>query len=230
MDEIIVRAARALPHMPRLRILSRLARSEEANPTNLARELGMGLNVVCTHLRTLSTAALIQRRKSGTWCYYRAESPYGERTFSGRLTTWLGEVLRSSSPARKNLGPREVRDIRLTPEDAEVHRLLFESATAFTDLRRLQILRYLSGHETAAASHLMTELSMSREAVRRHMQKLTHRGYVVTLKGRGVSLAYQLASTFKTPVHAEMFGIVRSTWEQKHHGPREVRDTSARPS
>ena len=224
MDETIVRAARTLASLPRLCILSHLARNEEHNPTALARQLKMRLNVVCTHLRVLSTAGLIQRRKSGTWCFYRAESPYSMQAFSGKLTDWIRHLLTSRLGGGENRGPREVRDSRLGREDTELHALLFECATAFTDLRRIQMLRYLSRRGTATVSALMTELSMSRDAVSRHTQKLVRRGYLTSQRGTGRCLTYQLAPSFRTPVHAQMLAIVCSTWEEQNRGPREVRD------
>jgi DNA-binding transcriptional ArsR family regulator len=104
MDEIIVRVARAIASQPRLRILSLLARETEITPTRLAAELRLPLNVLSLHLRTLSTAGLVGRRKSGAWCHYRAESPYDKTTLSGKLAEWLRSLLESPERSIKHLG------------------------------------------------------------------------------------------------------------------------------
>jgi DNA-binding transcriptional ArsR family regulator len=110
MDAIIVRLARAVASWPRLRIVSLLARGEEMTPTRLAEELRLPLNVLSLHLRSLATAGLIGRRKSGVWCHYRAESPYDETTPSGKLAAWLKSLPGTAQGTRKNPGLREVRD------------------------------------------------------------------------------------------------------------------------
>lgn len=53
MDEIIVRVARAIACLARLRMLTLLATEGEMAPTELADALGMRLNLVCDHLRRL---------------------------------------------------------------------------------------------------------------------------------------------------------------------------------
>ncbi len=213
MDEIIVRLARAIASRPRLRLLSLLARRESLPPTRLAAELRLPLNVVSLHLRALVTAGLISRRKSGTWCHYRAESPYDETTVSGSCMTWLREILPFPERLLESLGLHEARQNVNGPE-VELHRLVFEAATAFTDLRRIQILRYLSQKGRAAGLQLEESLGMSPQALSRHMRKLARRGYVRTRR-QGRVVHYELSPTDKTAVHARMFAIVRSTWDKK---------------
>jgi DNA-binding transcriptional ArsR family regulator len=236
MDEIIVRVARAIASLPRLRLLSCLARGVEVNPKKLAEKLQMPANAVSTHLRTLLGAGLVQRRRSGAWSYYKADSPYGENTLSGKLTTWLRSALHASTRARKNPGLQEVRDGFFRPgpdahadagdgasDDAGadpeslLHTIVFEAATAFTDLRRLQILRHLDRQGAVTTQHIVADLSMSAQAASRHITKLRRRGYVRTRDGQADAchLVHELNGTFKTPVHAEMFAIVRSVWKTR---------------
>jgi DNA-binding transcriptional ArsR family regulator len=211
MDEIIVRVARAIASELRLRILSLLAREQEMTPTRLAAELRLPLNVLSLHLRTLTTAGLISRRKSGTWCHYRAESPYDATTLSGKLASWLRSLLASAGRSGENPGLHEVRDGSAVPE-ARLHESIFEAATAFTDLRRLQILRYLTRQPAATAQEMVEALRLSSQACDRHMQKLTRRGYVQT-RNDGQQIVYELNSAAKTAVHGRMFEIVRTSWK-----------------
>jgi len=209
MDEIIVRVARTIASRPRLRILSRLARVKEVNPKALAGKLKTPLNAVSLNLRALAVAGLVLRRKSGAWCYYRAESPYAQDTLSGQLTAWLRALLSAPAQPAKSLGLQEVRDGRARA-DTRLHDTIFDAATAFTDLRRLQILRYLADNGAATTDKLRRELSMSSQAVSRHTRKLRRRGYVQAGKAGGGAMAYELSSEFKTPIHAEMLRIVHA--------------------
>ena len=213
MDEIIARAMRALASQPRLQMLSLLTQGEQT-PTQLAKALRLSLCAVSRHLRVLVTANLITRRKSGGWCHYRAESPYPDPTFSGTLAAWLYDLLKPQPTRPANHpGVAQVRDDFTEPQ-AALHRVLFEAATAFTDLRRLQLLRYLGLHPSATAQDLEKALSMSPQALRRHMRKLARRGYVQT-QPVARAVVYHLQQDAKTPIHRRLFDIVRAAWEQR---------------
>ena len=216
MDEIILRVARALASRPRLRILTFLARQGETTPTTLADELGMPLNTVSRHLRALTTAGLITGRKSGPRCHYAATSPYGPKTLSGAITRWLHRLL-ATDAAEDNRGLPEVRDYPVSGSDpdSQLHAAVFEAATAFTDLRRIQILRLLTTRGEATVSDLVTELSMSEDAVSRHTTKLRRRGYLEARRAGGRTLAFRLAWEAKSPIHQRLFEIVRDTWEER---------------
>jgi len=211
MDEITVRVFRTIACLTRLRILSHLARADEVAPTTLARELGVPLDLVCAHLRRLSVAGLILRRRSGAWCYCAARSPYGSETLSGKTTSWLREALRRPEQVTKNCGPVQVRNSSPADADARLHRLIFEAATAFGDVRRLQILRRLARGDAVGVQVLTRELRMSEAAVCRHTAKLIRRRYVNACRV-GRCLAYRLAPESATPVHAALLEIVRATW------------------
>ena len=110
MYEVIVRIARAIACLPRLRILSCMASADEVMPTDLARELGMSRDLVAAHLRRLSAAALIQRRRSGVRSYCIASSPYAESTISGEMATWLRQILGNPRRAMKNSEVEQARN------------------------------------------------------------------------------------------------------------------------
>jgi DNA-binding MarR family transcriptional regulator len=182
-------------------------------PTRLAEELRLPLNMLSLHLRSLATAGLIMRRKSGAWCHYRAESPYKETTPSGRLAAWLKSLLGAAQDNAENSALHEVRD-SFCDLQLGLHRDLFEAATAFTDLRRLQILRRLAQQGPGTVKQLKSALSMSPQALSRHMIKLIRRGYVQARRA-GAELVYDLNSSAKTPIHGRMFEIVQASWKKR---------------
>ena len=205
MDEIVIRLARAIASRPRLRILSCLAQRDEVTPTALHRELHLPLNALSNHLRLLMAVGLIRGRRSGARCHYAFRSPYGEQTLSGAMSRWLNRLLGTSG--NEEAGPGQ------TPQ--ELHLMVFEAATAFTDLRRLQILRHLDSHVEATAEECVSQLRMSPPAVSRHMAKLGRRGFVVAKhKGKGV-WAFQVASKPKSAIHGRMHAIVRHVWQER---------------
>jgi len=214
MDEIVMRVARTLASFERLKILSRLAVAGERSPTQLGRELGMSLNSLSGHLTRLTTAGLIKRRRSGGWAYCVRGSPYGPSTLSGMTEAWLRKVLSAPRRALKDCGDEEARDLSADKAQTRVHQLVFEAATAFTDLRRLQIARHLSAGREANAEALREKLSMSAWAICRHTNKLIRRGYL-SRRSEGRVVFYRLAAKFKTPIHAKLFEMVRATWGQK---------------
>ncbi|MBM3890522.1 MAG: helix-turn-helix transcriptional regulator [Verrucomicrobia bacterium] len=214
MDEIIVRVARAIASRRRLRILTRLARHGETTPTPLAATLGMPLNTLSAQLRLLASVGLIQGRKSGAQCYYALRSPYNEHTFSGSMSRWLNRLLSSDADTKNDRGLPEVRD-RPSPGAEGLHATLFEAATAFTDLRRLQILRHLETRSEATVEDLVEQLSMSEYAASRHIRKLARRGLISVQKNATRQLILRPTSKYKTPVHQRMHEIVRATWREE---------------
>ena len=210
MFDLVVRIARTIASRLRLRILTELVRHGEVTPTSLAGTLGMPLNTLSAHLKALTVAGLISSRKSGAQCYYAAESPYNERTLSGSLAKWLRQILRGAGTPEDSRGLPEVRDYG--PDVDTVHKTLFEAATAFTDARRLQLLRYLESHGEATVESLIDTLEMSEDAVSRHTTKLRRRGYVESRRREDRTIVYRLSSAPKTPLHGRLFEIVRRNW------------------
>ena len=214
MDEITMRVARAVACVLRLRVLALLACEGEMAPSVVARELGVSLALVCTHLRRLSSAGLIRRRRSGVWCYCSAESPYPDDALSGAISRWLNSLLRGSPKGRAPNGAASARRARGSDPGAAPLRVIFEAATAFTSVRRLQILRRLGTGGPADAATLMQELHMSDAAVSRHTSKLIRRGYVSAARD-GRRLVFRLARRAKSPVHARLLSIVRREWAKR---------------
>lgn len=220
MDDIIVRVARAVACPTRLRILSRLVQNGETMPTGLAEHLGMPNNTVSAHLRRLSSAGLILRRRSGLRCYCAAQSPYSDNALSGKITSCLRKIL--TQPAKTMNGIKNCAVLKLCNFDGDgrhrhntknrLHEIIFDAATAFTNHRRLQILRRLT-QGVAAAEGFTEQLRMSDRALRRHSAKLIRRGYVAVCRVDG-GLGYRLAPKAKTPVHSKLFKIIRAEWHK----------------
>lgn len=212
MDEIIVRLSRVISCYERLRILSLLVRDGERSPTAISRELGLSANALSGHLAKLAAVGLIRRRRSGGWSYCVAESPYGATTLSGKTSRWLCGLLANPERALKSCTVADLR-IRSGKSAADpLHRVVFEAATAFADLRRLHILRYLDRSGEATSAKLSSALKMSPWAVGRHTDKLLRRGYLVSQTVEK-TVRYRLADKFKTPIHAWMWEIVRTSWK-----------------
>ena len=211
MSELIVRVFRTVACHTRLRIISRLFEGEEALPSQLARDLRLRRDLVSSHLARLASVGLIQRRRSGARCHCAAVSAYSDRTLSGQVVAWLREALAAPLP-RSAAGAR--RGARAPWALADAANVVFDAATAFTSVRRVQILRRLAQGDGVSVSKLMRELSMSDAAVSRHMGKLVRRGYVCAAHS-GRPLAYRLAPDAKTPHHSRLFDIVRAHWERQ---------------
>jgi DNA-binding transcriptional ArsR family regulator len=209
MVEIIVRMARTLACPERLRILSYLVTEGETSPSEMSRRLRIARNALSMHLARLTTVGLIKRRRSGPWSYCIAESPYGPGTLSGMTSEWLRTILAQPAQTLQHCGLHELRNASASECSRQLHRLIFEAATAFTDLRRLQIVGFLAQEGEIGAYTLGEHLQMSAWAVGRHTDKLERRGY---LRSRTVDekVLYGLANTFKTPVHARLWEIVQT--------------------
>jgi DNA-binding MarR family transcriptional regulator len=213
MNEIIMQVARALACRPRLRILSMLVTEDEASPTALARRSRMLLPVVSAHLRRLVAVGLIQRRRSGTWSYAVARSPYGTQAFSGRVAAWLFSVLKNPTqhlPPEASEDPSPSQDGNV---EARLHDLIFNAATAFANVRRLLILEHLADEDAHDGDELAAKLKMSRPALSRHTAKLVRRGYVAT-KRAGHRLRLSLVEHGKTRIHGEFLGLVQAEWKK----------------
>jgi DNA-binding transcriptional ArsR family regulator len=209
MYEIIVRLSRAIASRPRLRILSHLAQHGETTPTMLQRELRLPLNVLSAHLRTLSSVGLISSRRSAARCHYDFRSPYPKNTLSGEMSSWLKELLRKAT-AKDSEPIREPRRRSSQAGGAGVHPVIFDAATAFTDLRRLQVLAYLQVHTRATGEVLVAQLKMSRFAVCRHTAKLRRRGMITAGRGGKRELTFQLSAQPKSATHGRMRDIIQA--------------------
>jgi DNA-binding transcriptional ArsR family regulator len=214
MDELIVRLMRTLANQERLRILSFLFTQGEKPPSEIAHKLGLLDSVLSSHLAKLAAVGIVQRRRSGGWIYCAAVSPYAETTLSGKTTEWLKRLLTSAVATVKDYGLREVRNSPDGDAEGVLRQVIFDAATAFTDVRRIQIVRHLFLKGASSMETLCDDLKMSIPAACRQTDKLVRRGYVLT-QSRGLDATFSIAKEFKTRVHAELWEIVRESWKEK---------------
>jgi len=214
MNDIIVRLSRAIASRPRLRILSYLAQHGETMPTRLQSELGLPLSAVSQHVRVLSVVGLIRSHRSGVRCYYEFRSPYNEQTLSGKMSRLLRKLLEKPSGSN-DCELYKVRNDSPPGAKRTLHDVVFDAATAFTDLRRLQILQHLQTHPQATAQELISQLKMSGYAASRQTAKLRRRGFLASQRIGGKQLSFRLSREFKTAVHAQMLEIVRTAAGRK---------------
>ena len=183
----------------------------EKAPPVLGGELGMGRHVVSSPLRLLTAAGLLPRRRSGAWAYCIAASPYSDDTLSGALSTWLRQVLCDPTRTQEDCRVRELCNLSEPEAERVLRELLFEAATAFTNVRRLQLLRLLTERGELTVEAITEKLHMSEHALSRHAAKLLRRGYLAARRV-GHCVVYQLPEEFKTPIHARWMEIVRAHW------------------
>jgi biotin operon repressor len=126
--------------------------------------------------------------------------------------SWLFGILRNPAEAMRDCRLSQVCNFPDNQSTTPSHTAIFDAATAFTNVRRLQILRRLNKDDVVTSEVLSQELSMSESAVSRHTAKLIRRGYVNLAQSKR-PLGYRLAGKFKSPIHARLFKIVRSQWE-----------------
>jgi len=214
MQEIMVRVFRAIACRTRLRMFARLAGAEELTPTELARVLHIGRDLVCAHAARFSAAGLIKRRRSGSRCYCIAESPYSRQTLSGEVCAWLRDALRAPTSVATGRSHGGGRGSVVSASSADAERAVFEAVTTFANLRRLMILRHLADGRSADAPELVRELKMSMPAVNRQIGKLVRRGYVRAVAS-GKRTRYQLVASGKSPLHARLFEIVSAQWDDE---------------
>jgi len=211
MDEVIVRVLRTVACQTRLRILAHLLGAKEATPTQLARELGIELDLACAHLSRLAAAGLILRRRSGLRCFCIARSPYSDKTLSGQVLAWVRDALRAESPTGPRTRPPDSANVTAMAPVPQSHTIVFHAATAFTNLRRIQLLRRLEDGKPADVAALTRELRMSGAALGRHVRKLMRRGYVRAAQHKGRHL-YRLTRDGATPLHARLLELVAAHW------------------
>jgi DNA-binding transcriptional ArsR family regulator len=213
VDEIIVQVCRAVACRARLKLIAALAVEKEVAPSRLAATAQMSEPQVCAHLRRLSTSGLICRRHSGTWSFAVAQSPYGESAISGQVSRWLFKLFKSPIKTIANQSVAANSPSKSSPEELLAD-TVFNAATGFTNLRRLQILRHIKRNGHGDIESLSVALKMSPSAASRHLSKLENRA-MVTAERNGAILHFRLPDTWKSPLHKELWSMIASQWEKE---------------
>jgi DNA-binding transcriptional ArsR family regulator len=211
--EAIAATCRCLACDVRLRIIHSLCHEEELAATTLAQRVGVSVELGAHHLRRLMSCSLIQPRRSGRHVYYTLLptaappdrfAPVGllRRAFRDlRWTTegWDAKELVHLAPPRAPLPGDDL----LRAMD-----VVFDAATAFAQVRRLQLVRFLTQQPKPTLESLTQPLSMSPQACWRHLDKLFRRGYV-RREGRG---AWALSPRGRTRFHHALLAEVERSW------------------
>ncbi len=213
MLETIAATCRCLACDARLAIIHALCHQTELRASAIAREVGISAELAAHHLRRLTACAVIRPRRSGRYIYYRLTptpappsrfAPVGLLRRAFRDTAWPAkgwdkdEVVHITFPQAAALAPHVVRAMDI----------VFDATTAFGQVRRLQLMRFLACEGQAGVEKLTQQLSMSPQACWRHLDKLVRRGYIRAAR-RGV---WALCERGETPFHEALLAEAKASW------------------
>jgi len=209
MLETIAAVCRALACEPRLRILFHLSLERELVVAEIVRRTGLGPARTSAHLCVLAAAALIERRRSGARTYYRLAAGHSR---TGRFVPTRLARRAFLDPAWATRGWEEETLLHLpSPPVAGVGEdvlrafdVVFDASTAFTQVRRLLLLRFLRQMGVCTCESIVDGLKMSRPACYRHLDKLARRRYASRRKDD----TWVLSAKHRTPVHAALLAMV----------------------
>ena len=207
--ETIAASCRALACDARLLILYHLALEDELQTSELARRVRTSQDATSHHLRPMAALGFLFQRRSGARVFYRLN---GSNEIRAGFV--LGGVVRRAllEPRWATGGWSADRVLHVAPETAaKVTRsvlraldVIFDAATAFTHIRRLQLFRWMGQQGLGTIPAMSTALSMSPLACCRHLDKLRRRGYVAEES----PCAWGPATQPKTPFHGELGAAV----------------------
>jgi DNA-binding transcriptional ArsR family regulator len=154
------RTCRVLANRTRLQMLGLLLRRPNQTVSAVALQLKVSLPVASQYLRALEARGLLTVGRVGRRVKYRISAAP-----SGEAPQELIETLRQAF--QRDSAPVET---------------LFKLATAFTQPRRIEIVRALK-QEPQSRGQLKAVTGMSARALARHLRKLEARGFVVCRRG-----------------------------------------------
>jgi DNA-binding transcriptional ArsR family regulator len=202
MIETVAATCRTLACDVRLAVLYHLRHGTESSAGEIAARVGLPLDWLSSHLAQLTTARFLHRRRSGAHVFY-AFPPSLSSSLRFDPLPPLHRAL--DDPAWAAAGWQENKVVHLTspvvaPLERTVQRsldIVFDAATAFGNVRRLQIVRLLMQGGAWTSEAIVERLSMSPAACCRHMSKLLRRG-CVRRGGRGT---WAIGDAQKTAFH-----------------------------
>jgi len=221
MLETVARISRAVASEARLAMFAELANEPEVCPSDLASVCRMTRPVVASHLKVLTSAGLVFSRRSGPRIFYSLaiDSPGPEARSTSKL---IRRAFRDPLWALRGCSCESLMHVTpelagVSPQTLRVMDVIFDAATAFTNVRRLQIVRYLQTRGTARLSELVAELRMSPQAASRHADKLRRRGVLCVGEGRAGELGPGRVSVLSN-FHREYSGMVLRTLSEANSG------------
>ena len=134
--EFIVQLFRAVANRERIRILRLFSVLGEMNVSSVASATGLEQSLVSAHLKILSAAGLVWRRRSGRMVGYRLAARAGNA-----VTTAALQAVRNVFRGISDREPTSVANADQGDSPTECDAALFACFTAFTHPRRLQIIR-----------------------------------------------------------------------------------------
>jgi DNA-binding IclR family transcriptional regulator len=174
--QLIVSVCRTLANRRRLRLLHAVHEEPDRTVETLAAATGLPLGATSRHLRMLQSYQLVQAQPSGRYVRYAPARPYASSTrFIQDMQALLRDVLGADKPERVLAA---VGTAAGPASWAAVYEALFKMFTAYTHLRRLMLLRYLTRRGACTVEQLCEQLKMSKAAAHRHLRKLRRRALV----------------------------------------------------
>lgn len=168
--EAMVHLFRILANFRRLQVLRVLTVLGEMRVRDIARACALSQPRLSAHLRHLTAAGLLWRRRSGPRVFYRiAEAP------SNPLTAALLDALRACFARVKARDSRQVAQAAQSRSKTDSDAALFACFTAFTHPRRLQIIRLIERRGACSPGDIVSLLHMSPRACMLHLDKLRRR-------------------------------------------------------
>ena len=209
MLETITTLCRTLASEPRLRILYVLTREQELHASEIATRARLSASGVSCHVRRLVSTGLLARRRSGARVFCQVPGR-GHDGIGAQTADLVCRACRDVGWGTS--GWDEGTLIHLSPSMSEQTGLpvaraldvLFDAATSFGNVRRLQLVRLLAQQGPCLEGQIVAQLKMSSIACRRHIDKLSRRGVVHRQGGDG----WRLSKSQRTPVHAALAKLV----------------------
>jgi len=209
MLETITTVCRAIASDARLLILHELASEQELEAVEIARRTGLTPDDVCHHTQRLRAAALVGHRRSGPRVFCRLTAATRDE-WGPRAAVLVRRACRDPEWATSGWGEDQL--VHLLPDTARrvglaaarAFDVMFDAATAFGNVRRLQLVSLLLEAGPCGEEHIVQELSMSRAACWRHADKLLRRGVLRHAAPR----VWALAGKPRTRFHGALTSLV----------------------
>ena len=210
MLEAICSTCRVVAGEARLLILHALAADEELAGKEIAGRVGLTPPGASKHLARLVGAGLVWRRRSGAYVYYGIATK-GTEALGATVAGLIRRACRDPGWATTRWADRGLVHLsdrvvsQLGQARARALDVAFDAATAFDNVRRLQMVRLLLAEGACQLGEVGTRLRMSLWACERHMDKLDRRGVVQRV---GPDM-WALATRWSTPFHRALCRVVR---------------------
>jgi len=204
--DLIIAVCRALANKPRLRLLRLIYEQSGRTVESLAVDAKLPADAASKHLKLLRGLHLIQMTPSGRCVHCSPAPPESTNNDFLRDIQKLLTQLFGDKDLNRTLA--QVCDSGVTAPQGwdTAFEAMLKHATAFTHLRRLLLLRWLSRKGPCRPEELAAGAQMSADAARRHLDKLRRRGVIADdAKTPG---AWTIVRTAHPPCRQKLLAIV----------------------